>query len=212
MKTEPMGKATFLLGEIAVDCALEARLRLRFDASKRSTRARRYKDVGDSKSIEIIYDPKRPGSLLPVPKLENKEIWTDLQPFRQLIRQVYGAGYFARCVVAQLSPGSNILPHLDPGLGFSIPHRIHWVLWTNAHTFFEIDGRRLHLGSGEVWEIDNKKVHSVRNDGETDRIHVIVDYVRAGDRSAHECRDLELGADERQLMLYWLNRDKENKR
>ncbi len=208
MKTESMPKATLLVGTTAVDRQFEERLHLQFEAAKTSARAKRYKDVGKSKSIEIVYDSRRPGGLFPVPQIEHQELWRDLLSFRQLIRSLYGAGYVARCVVTQLQPGASIHPHVDPGLGFSIPHRIHWVVSTNPLTFFEIDGRRLHFAAGEVWEVDNKKVHSVWNDGETDRIHVIVDYVRAWDRADHECWNRHIGDDELMLMRYWFEREK----
>ena len=29
---------------------------------------------------------------------------------------------------------------------------------------------------GELWEINNSKYHSVVNDGDTDRIHMIIDF------------------------------------
>ena len=35
----------------------------------------------------------------------------------------------------------------------------------------------IQMKQGEIWEIDNaNKVHSVNNDGNTDRIHLLIDY------------------------------------
>jgi hypothetical protein len=38
------------------------------------------------------------------------------------------------------------------------------------------------LGEGEIWEINNRKTHAVQNDSENFRVHVIADWVIAGER------------------------------
>jgi hypothetical protein len=32
------------------------------------------------------------------------------------------------------------------------------------------------MKEGEIWEINNQSLHSVRNDSEYDRVHFIIDY------------------------------------
>jgi hypothetical protein len=38
-----------------------------------------------------------------------------------------------------------------------------------------------HFAPGEIWEINNRKYHAVRNLGEEARVHLILDYVVPGE-------------------------------
>jgi aspartyl/asparaginyl beta-hydroxylase (cupin superfamily) len=82
-------------------------------------------------------------------------------------------------MVAKLPPGARIDPHRDVHPSFGCGHRIHAPLATNSRVRFTVDGRPFNLAVGQIYEINNKKVHSVHNKGTTDRIHFIFDYVPA---------------------------------
>jgi quercetin dioxygenase-like cupin family protein len=86
-------------------------------------------------------------------------------------------GRIIRAMVAKLPPGGRIDPHRDTHPSFACGHRIHAPIATNERVRFTIDGRPHHLKVGQVYEVNNKKVHSVINKGTTDRIHFIFDYV-----------------------------------
>ena len=51
---------------------------------------------------------------------------------------------------------------------------------TNPRVRFMIDGQPCQLQVGEAYEINNQKIHSVMNKGDTDRINFIFDYVPPG--------------------------------
>ena len=86
-------------------------------------------------------------------------------------------GRIIRAMVAKLPPGGRIDPHRDKHPSFGCGHRIHVPIATNARVRFTVDGRPYNLQVGQVYEINNIKVHSVINKGGTDRIHFIFDYV-----------------------------------
>jgi len=86
-------------------------------------------------------------------------------------------GRIIRAMVAKLPPGGRIDPHSDMHPSFACGHRIHAPIATNERVRFTIDGRPHHLQVGQVYEVNNKKTHSVINKGTTDRIHFIFDYV-----------------------------------
>ena len=50
---------------------------------------------------------------------------------------------------------------------------------TTPGIIFTIDGIDKHLKIGEIWEIDNTKMHGVNNPTDTDRVHLIVDFKKA---------------------------------
>ncbi len=86
-------------------------------------------------------------------------------------------GRIIRAMVAKLPPGARIDPHRDRHPSFGCGHRIHAPIATNTKVRFSVDGRPYNLQVGQVYEINNLKVHSVINRGSTDRIHFIFDYV-----------------------------------
>ena len=46
-------------------------------------------------------------------------------------------------------------------------------LLTNEQALFRVGRKERHLPAGEIFEVNNKRVHSVTNGGSTDRIHLI---------------------------------------
>jgi hypothetical protein len=91
----------------------------------------------------------------------------------------YANGVFPRVMLARMPPGGEIKPHQDTNVAARWPHKIHVPITTNDRVAFWIDGRAYHLPVGEVFEVNNMAVHAVRNDGDTDRIHLIFEYYDA---------------------------------
>jgi len=78
-----------------------------------------------------------------------------------------------------LAPGSVINPHKDPGCGYMDGlFRVHIPIITNPAVFFTIDGTQLHLKAGECWYMDFSTTHSIVNNGDTARVHLIIDGIR----------------------------------
>ena len=90
-------------------------------------------------------------------------------------------GYFVRILLARLAAGQSIGSHRDHGESLSRAHRIHCPIVTNPQAEFGIAGHIRHLPAGEIWEINNRKVHGVRNLGSEARVHLILDYVIPGE-------------------------------
>ena len=78
-----------------------------------------------------------------------------------------------------LYPGAEIKPHKD--LGCSYPDgnfRLHIPILTNLAVDFIVDGINYSLQAGSCWYMDFSKVHSVKNGGETVRVHLVIDCLR----------------------------------
>jgi hypothetical protein len=95
-----------------------------------------------------------------------------------------GAGYVVRALLVRLDGGGSIASHRDHGHSLSRAHRIHLPVVTSPHAEFGIAGQVRHLPAGELWEVNNRKVHAVRNVGGAARIHLIIDYVVPGETIA----------------------------
>jgi hypothetical protein len=88
----------------------------------------------------------------------------------------YARGTFPRIMLARMPIGGVILPHRDANPAAKWPHKIHVPLLTNDQVTFYVDGEGYHFAEGEAVEVNNMGVHAVRNDGDTDRIHLIFEY------------------------------------
>ena len=78
----------------------------------------------------------------------------------------------------KLAAGASIKRHRDYALGLEDGFvRIHIPAITNEMVDFVLDDDHLVMGEGEAWYVNVNFYHSVRNDGATDRIHLVVDCV-----------------------------------
>lgn len=88
----------------------------------------------------------------------------------------YGRGEFPRVMLARMAPGGVIQPHRDGNPAAKWPHKIHVPILTNDKVTFFVDGKGYHMAEGEAVEVNNMGVHAVKNEGGTDRIHLIFEY------------------------------------
>jgi len=78
----------------------------------------------------------------------------------------------------RLGAGSAIKTHRDHDL--DVEHgraRLHVPIATNAKVDFRLNGTRVVLAEGECWYLRLSDPHSVRNGGDRDRVHLVVDTV-----------------------------------
>ena len=61
-------------------------------------------------------------------------------------------------------------------------HRIHLSIITNDEVWFTVGNETIHMREGELYEINNRRMHSVKNAGSEDRVHLIMDYVLPGEK------------------------------
>jgi hypothetical protein len=95
-----------------------------------------------------------------------------------------GLGYddyrFPRVMLARLPAGGEISGHSDGEASYYI-HKIHVPLVTNERTMFRVGQREIHMPVGDIIEVNNKRNHGVRNDGDEDRIHLIFECYNVDD-------------------------------
>lgn len=123
-----------------------------------------------------------------VPKDANKIIddkdvipyraWKELPAIRPLIfalmRQVE-AIRLGRVIITKLPPGGKITPHIDGGAPAEYYQRYQVALQCLPGNVFKCGQEEVSFKTGEVWQINNRVLHSVINNSEDDRIVMIVD-------------------------------------
>ena len=98
------------------------------------------------------------------------------------LRKKHGRGYFIRMILVKLLADGSIPRHVDQGETLAKSHRMHLPIITNEQNLFSVGDSEVHMKAGELWEINNRREHGVVNGGSEDRIHLIVDYVLAGEK------------------------------
>jgi hypothetical protein len=86
------------------------------------------------------------------------------------------AVYLGGILITKIPPGGEVKPHHDRG-GWHAEfhnHKVYVPLQSNDACVNHCEGESVVMRAGEAWSFDNLKVHSVRNDGETDRITAII--------------------------------------
>ena len=91
----------------------------------------------------------------------------------------YANGVFPRVMLARMAPGGVIHAHVDANPAARWPHKIHIPIQTNDQVQFFVDPDIHHFQVDHAYEVNNLGLHAVRNDGDTDRIHLIFEYFDA---------------------------------
>jgi hypothetical protein len=111
-----------------------------------------------------------------------RPLWAQWQPLLQPVLDAavkpygYARGVFPRVMLARMAPGGIIQPHRDNMPAALWPHKIHVPLLTNDKVGFYIEPKTYYFPVGEAVEVNNLDVHAVKNEGDSDRIHLIFEY------------------------------------
>ena len=93
----------------------------------------------------------------------------------ELIKKLAAGKTLGRIMIASLGGGNKITPHSDQGAFCQIYDRYHIVIQTNPLVSFKCEDEEVHMTEGSIWWFDNKRVHSVENNGNMPRIHIVLD-------------------------------------
>ncbi|MEM9574073.1 MAG: aspartyl/asparaginyl beta-hydroxylase domain-containing protein [Pseudomonadota bacterium] len=121
----------------------------------------------------------------PAVNVETRSAWDLLgEPALVVMKNVVSGSYKAggrviRAMVAKLPAGTVINRHYDAHPSFSAAHRVHVPLITHQDVNFLIEEKRVPLEEGFAYEIDNLRLHEVKNLSPIDRLHFIFDYAPA---------------------------------
>jgi quercetin dioxygenase-like cupin family protein len=97
------------------------------------------------------------------------------------INEILDSFQFKKAAVRllNLAVDAEIKPHSDHCLGYEDGFfRLHIPIITNPEVEFILDNQRLIMNEGECWYINANFIHSVKNNGNNDRIHLVIDGIR----------------------------------
>jgi hypothetical protein len=159
------------------------------DWTVEDTRQKRYEVHQDTQFIGLVYDEdfrhmnatKRPIMDVFQPVLH--PVFAQIAQYYESAPDIYVKfgkpvqGYFVRVSLVNLVPGGEIAEHRDKNFSLAHSHRIHIPIVTNEDVLFNVNGEVIHMKAGEMYEINNRRNHSVFNKGSEGRVHLILDWV-----------------------------------
>lgn len=106
----------------------------------------------------------------------DKEIINLVWPIVEELMDIYD-GVPGQVILVKLKPFSSIGMHKDYGDYLLYSRRNHIPIKTNMNNKFIVDKEEILMKEGECWEINNSKFHSVINNSNQDRVHLIIDII-----------------------------------
>lgn len=107
---------------------------------------------------------------------QDEDLLNEIIPIIQDLAK-YVDGIAGKVTLIKLVGNHDVLPHRDYGDYLGFVRRFHVPIQTNKDVLFVIDNNEQHMGVGECWEINNSKIHFVKNSSNDDRIHLLIDIM-----------------------------------
>lgn len=109
-------------------------------------------------------------------KTTNDKILELVEPIIKDLEEIH-KGKRGKVLFIKLPSRCEVNIHRDRGYYLGIIRRHHIPIITNNECVFEVNCDMLNMLEGECWEINNSKYHYVNNNGETDRVHLMIDII-----------------------------------
>ncbi|MFW6092855.1 MAG: aspartyl/asparaginyl beta-hydroxylase domain-containing protein [Pseudomonadota bacterium] len=95
-------------------------------------------------------------------------------PYHRQVMATFGE-VLSRSRLMKLDAGCQVGLHVDFNYHWHDRVRVHVPVITNRDVRFHCGDQHVHMGAGECWLFDNWRRHDVRNDGDRDRVHLVID-------------------------------------
>jgi len=86
-------------------------------------------------------------------------------------------GKVGKCIFIKLPAHKNVGEHTDKRDYLGAVRRHHVAITTNENVLFFVNKESKNMKVGDCWEINNSQLHSVENNGDTERIHLLIDIL-----------------------------------
>ena len=110
------------------------------------------------------------------PVLKDKDVYELVTPIIKDLEERM-CGKAARVLLIRLDANKNVTEHTDTGDYLNAVRRFHIPIITNDNVYYTVNNEKINMKTGECWEINNRKPHSVDNDSNEDRIHLLIDIM-----------------------------------
>lgn len=109
------------------------------------------------------------GAMMPTLNLERC-------PYIQQVLAFFGV-VVSRSRLMRLAPGGKVPAHSDTNYHWFNRIRIHIPIITTEDVLFHCDSETVNMQAGDTWLFDNWRMHSVENNSDIYRVHLVIDTV-----------------------------------
>ena len=95
-------------------------------------------------------------------------------PYLQQVISSFGQ-VIGRSRLMRLAPGTEVPQHSDTNFHWYRRVRIHIPIITDEKVIFKCGEKSLNMKAGDAWIFDSWKYHEVHNNGQTNRVHLVID-------------------------------------
>jgi hypothetical protein len=106
----------------------------------------------------------------------NEKLILELEPIIKTLELIHN-GKVGKALLINLPPTKDVHGHTDKGDYLGLVRRHHIPIITNDSVKFYVGDEFKQMREGECWEINNSLIHSVENNGSTNRIHFMFDIL-----------------------------------
>jgi aspartyl/asparaginyl beta-hydroxylase (cupin superfamily) len=109
-------------------------------------------------------------------KIDDEELLWLIEPIIEDLERIHN-GVRGNVLFIKLKAKHNIPKHFDDGDYLVYSRRHHVPIITSEQTLFGVGTEKINMLEGECWEINNTRFHSVENDSDIDRVHLLIDIM-----------------------------------
>lgn len=103
-----------------------------------------------------------------------------VEPIVKTLEDIHN-GIRGNVLLIKLKSKQNIPSHFDDGDYLIYSRRHHVPIITSNDTMFGVGLESINMAEGDCWEINNTRLHSVKNNSDIDRVHLLVDIMPKGE-------------------------------
>ena len=100
----------------------------------------------------------------------------EIKSICDIISETYENGEPKRIILNNLPAGKVIAEHSDRNYHLKTCRRIHLPIITNEKVDFNVNHEKIPMNVGVITEINNNILHSVQNNSDKNRIHLLIDW------------------------------------
>jgi hypothetical protein len=168
-------------GEVSIDNIISEVLSYHSEWLLDQTRQKTYQTHKDTsffqlKKMSYNWTVNSKGESYTVNNLKNKKAQEELEYIYNFLESLFN-GKIIRAELITMNSNSRIRTHRDRGDILFLARRIHIPIKTNKNVIFKVNEDSLNMKASNIYEINNFKYHSVINNSEENRIHLIIDVL-----------------------------------
>ena len=130
-----------------------------------------------TKTIPLIFNED-----LSINKADTREHYNkfkeELGVLGNIFRSFHGEGFIVRALLVKMPKKTRITIHTDGGDSLIMCNRHHIAIETNPEVLFIVNDEKKNMKVGEIWEINNQLAHGAVNESDSDRVHLIIDWMK----------------------------------